>query len=375
MELRAFFRIAGVFVSLGAACAHDEQPAIMTADVSADSSSGGPSTGDLPIPEPDPTTTAPTSSETTGSTDEIASTSTGTTGTGAFCGDGTVDDEEGEECDDGNNNSNFGACTHKCQKATCGDGYLWKGVEECDEGMANTSEYAGCRPDDCTWAARCGDGMIDPEHEECDLGDELNGTGDAIEGHAACSATCRWVGRLVFISSATYSGVLGGVSGADLKCQALAQAVGLTNPFKFRAWISDGVKSPASRFEEIDLTDAPYILRDGRIVAQSFDELTVMGPRTGISLTEKGDYLIKKYVWTNTDSLGAPFSPTDHCSEWTSGSMLSKARYGYNAIAVEQGEEWKGWLDDRLWTSFLTTKCYELAHLYCFEDAPPAVAP
>lgn len=373
MELRTFLHIAGVFVSLGAACTHEEQPGSVTAD----GSSGGPSTGELPIPEPDPTTTGSASGpDTTGSTGDFASTGIGTTGTGTFCGDGNVDTLEGEECDDGNNNSNLGACTHKCQKAACGDGFLWQGVEQCDEGMANSSDYGGCRPDDCTWGPRCGDGVVDAQfEEECDLGDDLNGTGDAVEGQAACSATCRWVGRLVFISSASYSGMIGGVSGADLKCQTLAQAVGLTNPFKFRAWISAGIHSPITRFEQIALTDAPYILRDGRVVAQDFDELVVMGPRTGVSLTEKGSQLVYKSVWTNTSADGQQFSQANHCSEWTTSSASSSSRLGVNAVEIEAGPEWNSWQNDRLWTSASTAKCYTVAHLYCFEDAPPAIVP
>jgi hypothetical protein len=372
MQLRALFRLAGIFASLGAgACTHQEHPGSGTAD----GASGGPSTGELPTPDPDPTTTALTTGpDTAASTGGSASTGTGTTGTGEFCGDGMIDGAE--ECDNGDNNSNLGSCTHKCQKAACGDGYLWEGVEQCDHGMANSFDYGGCRPDDCTWGPRCGDAIVDAlREEECDLGDDLNGTGDALEGEAACSATCRWVGRLVFVSSGTYSGSLGGVSGADLKCQALALAIGLTNPYKFRAWISDGVHSPVSHFEQVALTGAPYILRNGRIVAADFDELIVMGPRTGISLTEKGTHVLEEWVWTNTSASGEPFSPDNHCGGWTTNSPDLKARAGFNAIESEQGAEWDTWRNDRLWTSTINRGCDKLAHLYCFEDAPPAVFP
>ncbi|XP_067906915.1 acetylcholinesterase collagenic tail peptide isoform X3 [Heterodontus francisci] len=47
-----------------------------------------------------------------------------------FCGDGIVQEENGEECDDGNKIVTD-SCIN-CKQAHCGDGYLWKGIEECD---------------------------------------------------------------------------------------------------------------------------------------------------------------------------------------------------------------------------------------------------
>ncbi|XP_048469886.1 acetylcholinesterase collagenic tail peptide [Rhincodon typus] len=47
-----------------------------------------------------------------------------------FCGDGIVQEENGEECDDGNKIVTD-SCIN-CKQAYCGDGYLWKGFEECD---------------------------------------------------------------------------------------------------------------------------------------------------------------------------------------------------------------------------------------------------
>lgn len=49
--------------------------------------------------------------------------------TGPRCGDGTLDSDEA--CDDGNA-SNADSCLNGCSFATCGDGYVRQGVEECD---------------------------------------------------------------------------------------------------------------------------------------------------------------------------------------------------------------------------------------------------
>lgn len=65
----------------------------------------------------------------------------------AHCHDGTVDD--GEICDDGNSDNDDG-CVGLCVEATCGDGYVWSGVEECDD--ANTDDFDSCS-NACTWAS------------------------------------------------------------------------------------------------------------------------------------------------------------------------------------------------------------------------------
>lgn len=79
----------------------------------------------------------------------------------AECGDEIRNADE--ECDDGDNGNNADACVEDCQAATCGDGYVQTGVEACDGGPDNSDP-------DCTEQCRattCGDGNVDPG-EECD---------------------------------------------------------------------------------------------------------------------------------------------------------------------------------------------------------------
>src|SRR5690606_14819559 len=73
------------------------------------------------------------------------------------CGDGNPD--TGEACDDGNQ-SNTDACLTSCAAASCGDGFLRTGVEECDDGDDNSdSEPDACRMS-CA-VASCGDDVVD----------------------------------------------------------------------------------------------------------------------------------------------------------------------------------------------------------------------
>jgi cysteine-rich repeat protein len=100
----------------------------------------------------------------------------------AYCGDGVQD--QGEECDDGHENSDTVAyaCRTTCRRGTCGDGIRDPG-EGCDDGERNSDTVpdacrTNCRP------AGCGDGVVD-RGEGCDDGEE-NGS-DLPDG---CRAGC-----------------------------------------------------------------------------------------------------------------------------------------------------------------------------------------
>jgi cysteine-rich repeat protein len=111
-----------------------------------------------------------------GSTGSSTSSSSGAM---AACGNGVVDSDE--ECDDGMNNNDTGACTTGCKAAKCGDGLVESGTEECDEGTNNSDTGA------CTlWCklATCGDELVQANVEECDDGQNNGDT-------AACTAACK----------------------------------------------------------------------------------------------------------------------------------------------------------------------------------------
>ena len=126
------------------------------------------------------------------------------------CGDGVVEADIGETCDDGNKKSGDG-CSSSCQlergwacgtadapcTTVCGDGIV-VGSEKCDEGSANGQANSGCSSTcqavagwSCpagggTCKTTCGDGIV-VGNEQCDDGAK-NGT--ATDG---CSATCTVV--------------------------------------------------------------------------------------------------------------------------------------------------------------------------------------
>jgi cysteine-rich repeat protein len=100
--------------------------------------------------------------------------------TPAYCGDGVVDEIAGEECDDGQVNSE--SCDGDCTAPLCGDYYLNPAAgEECDDGnvMSGDGCSATCLRERCVDgmqepgcdAPLCGDGNLDPD-EQCDTGGE-----------------------------------------------------------------------------------------------------------------------------------------------------------------------------------------------------------
>ncbi len=112
-------------------------------------------------------TTNPTSSSSTAA-DSASTTET----SGSTCGDGVTD--LGEDCDDGEQNSDedADACRTDCTLAGCGDGVVDSG-EDCDDGADNSDEA----PDACRTSCdnpSCGDGAVDSD-EVCDDGNEAWG--------------------------------------------------------------------------------------------------------------------------------------------------------------------------------------------------------
>ena len=281
------------------------------------------------------------------------------------CGDGEI--SPGESCDLGHeHNKDNGKCSLNCQLAVCGDGKVWKGVEECDAGPDNGQDYGGCTPQ-CKLGPRCGDDSIQGL-EECDLGVK-NGTGEQgfIDG-VPCSNTCRHVALMVFISSATYSpSQLGGSFGADARCQALATSAKLNNPGGFKAWISDWWSSVNGRFKPA-IVGMPYVMPGGLRVADDRAQLFASGPLVGITGSELGQTLLKAWVWTNTTPDGETFDEDLDCLDWTKDSFMVKARIGRSGVDKQDLDEWNTWKSEKHWTSYLTSGCHSKYHLYCFEQ-------
>jgi cysteine-rich repeat protein len=233
-----------------------------------------------------------------------------TTSEGPYCGDGNVD--PGEECDLGYvGNANDAYCLYDCTKATCGDGYVFAGNEECDD--ANSDPADGC---------------------------------------AECGRT-----RKVFVTSETYQGAqFMGLIGADQRCRSLAAQADLPNFATYVAWLSDSRTAARDRMVH---GKGRYELVNGLLVANNWADLVDGELLIPINVTETSE-TYEPGVWTGTLPDGQIAPGSDHCADWTAQEFENS---GYRGSAQTSDAQWT--LVD---SPVNPGDCGATSALYCFEQ-------
>ncbi len=343
-----------------------------------DSQGSGSSASD-PMPgEPGtPTTTAATTAATIATTTSEAP-STGeveadTTDTGDMsstagpapmveCGNWIV--EDGEACDDGfGANQDKLACTSKCQKASCGDGFVQEVVgEACDDGPENVDmpDYEQCSTK-CALGAHCGDGVIQPEEgEQCEPSPKLIGP-------SSCQSMCLYAPRLVFLTSKIFTGNLGGLAGTDERCNELAAASLLGG--SFRAWLLVDGQTLDVRFPELsgEAPDWNFTSMNNVLLAKGFKQLVGEGPDGALVYNELGEVMAEAKVWTNITALG--HAAGGDCGQWTKDEGAGSALIGISGFHPDEGPEADAWQEQGLWTELEGAKasCIWKNHIYCIQ--------
>ena len=212
-----------------------------------------------------------------------------------------------------------------------------------------------CRNDQRVAEPRCVDGVCESFCDSGFVNITKPGPGEEDDG-------CEAVGRRVFVTSQTFAAnQLGGVSGADDRCQELANALKLGG--SWRAWLSggDGALPVAQRFNRDPA--APYKLLNGTQVAASWDDLIDPSSQPAldhpIDLTETLSPLGpgSALVWTGTTRTG--LATGVDCGGW-GNAVASTGTVGnctHVAASWTQGEQATGIL-----------ACVTQARLYCFEQ-------
>jgi hypothetical protein len=154
--------------------------------------------------------------------------------------------------------------------------------------------------------------------------------------------------KRVFLTSTLYDGKLGGLTGADQKCQQKADSLKLGGSFK--AWLSDTKTSAASRLTH---WTGPYKTMGGVEIAENWADLTDGVLKSPLNLDEFG-YPVSWDVWTNTSETGEILG-TEDCIGWTSnisyvGKVGSSSRI------------------DLRWTNNSSSTCNYTRRLYCVEQ-------
>jgi hypothetical protein len=242
------------------------------------------------------------------------------------------------------------ACLDDKRVRTCNDNGTWDAPSDCDA-VCLVDQCHACKPgkkqcNGSTTVEVCG---TDGEFVDTDC--------EFVCANSACGQNPK----TVFVTSTMYKGgALGGLAGADAKCQARATAAGLIGTYK--AWLSDFTGSPATRFPQ-DV--GPYMLVNGSIVANNWGSLTSGSLRHALDITELGGaaptttstICTGSVVWTDTDINGNLENSSETCGDWSDTNGQSAA-WG---LATAQDT----------WTSFCNGgdgACNTLAPLYCFQQ-------
>ena len=142
----------------------------------------------------------------------------------------------------------------------------------------------------------------------------------------AGSASADQHEKTVFVTSAKFKGNLGGLAGADNKCQAEADGPASIVPSgTYLAWLSDGTDSPDTRFTK---SAHPYMLLDGTKIAENYTDLTDGSILRAINIDSTGKPLGAQQFWTGTkaDGTTAPLFVT--CNGWKDPLPYHKGTHG-----------------------------------------------
>lgn len=222
-------------------------------------------------------------------------------------------------------------------------------VASSTDGTPSASTSSSAVTSDATTGGGCGDGQL-ADAEECDDNNQVAGDG---------CANCLKEFRRVFITSQVFTGNLGGLAGADQKCQDAADSAGL--PGLYKAWLSVASESPTERFVH---SPVPYRQVDGVEVASDWTDLVDGNIEAGIFVSElngppgKGVHSCLPMeivpVWTGTGESGMMIPGDYFCDNWNSLSG--------------QGFSGRAGSTDSQWTQFCTATCQDQAALYCVEQ-------
>jgi hypothetical protein len=178
---------------------------------------------------------------------------------------------------------------------------------------------------------------------------------DAPNGGPGCNGAvdCE---RVVFVTTRAFTGGdLGGIKGADAKCQSAADNSPLARVRGrlFRAWLST---NGTDARDHVVKGTKPYVRTDGARIAANFTDLTDGNIERFLDQDEL-DQGVDGAVWTATETTGVQVSDT--CNDWTSIDPSSGSKSAKTGSADFSGGKW---------TNSTDTACASTARLYCFEE-------
>ena len=174
--------------------------------------------------------------------------------------------------------------------------------------------------------------------------------GQGPDGGAGADAGLPANAKLVFVTRATYRGDMGGVAGADSKCNAAAAGGSL--PGAYHAWIS---AYASNAIDHVTGTGPWYTPTGVKIFANH--AALASSPLVEIAVGEDGSEVLSDRVWTGTSAGGTAdgIGDSDFCYAW--------GNQGGTGTAGNTGSS------DGGWTSLEpNVPCNNTGHLYCFQQ-------
>jgi hypothetical protein len=261
-------------------------------------------------------------------------------------------------------------CTSSTMLRTCGANNEWGQPSKCDFACVGTACTGSCIPG----TRQCSGGGA-PRYGVCT--DQGTWSLTTCNTDQSCKGgVCGSFPKLIFVTSQVYDGNLGGLEGADMKCQSLAKAARLTGTF--RAYLG-AVNQPLR--DRMNTEGGPYLLFDKSVVAYNFRDLDSDTLRA-VNLTEKGDMppptgmppaadakerlesscdeFVSSLVWAN--SLNMASASIDVCQGFTTAG-----KEGY--VDVAYFASWSGTEHlDTVCSPTRTGLCKTKAPLFCIEQ-------
>lgn len=264
----------------------------------------------------------------------------------------------------------------------CNDGFFCNGAEACAPDKPGADEH-GCvsgNPDVCPAGTECVEQPVHCETicaEDSDLDDDgvdaancggedcddtnpnITVTGDwahcgacgaSCEPLEACQAGACVPARRVFVTSTTHTGALGGLSGADEACQALADSLFLGGTWW--ALLVDG----STGLDRLEPAAVPYVRLDGVVVANGWDQLAGNGGLLApIDVDERRESHASgaELAWTGVTDAAA--MRDSHCQSWS-----STEGFGMVGSIDAVGAAWKA--------ANFAHRCTSSFRLYCIEQ-------
>jgi hypothetical protein len=303
---------------------------------------------------------------------------------GDHCQSGTCVGPSGDSCDDKNVCTQdwcdpTTGCQHSPVNVVCDDGDPCTISDHCQEGSCkgggslDCSDGNLCTKDLCLAPGGC-------TYQPADFlpcGDANTCTADACDPAKGCVFTpvadytpcgggnvcllgqCKPAPTTstVFITNGTWTGKLGGLAGADLKCQGEAVGAGLSG--KYVAFLSTTTVNAKDR-----IPDAQYLRVDKKVVASSKADLLDGTINFPINLTATGAELTSVVrPWTSTDQNGVSTGNT--CQDWTTDAP------GECSTPAYTGKSGEGTATTAVWTNYTNYCCWAtFTRLYCFQVLP-----